>query len=128
MNCALEFVREDGGRFVHRCPACKAEVRSKYHDPDSRKRVCGIAGPPELADTLPAKERAAFAAAAAKEGMLLGDYIAAMTTAIGIPPCGGCEQRKKWVNAAHRWVNGRLAGKPCGSPPDSLASSSRSEK
>lgn len=34
---------------------------------------------------------------------LLGNRIKAMTDALGIPPCGGCEVRKKWINDAHQW-------------------------
>lgn len=128
MNCTLELVREDGERFIHRCPKCKAEVRSKYRDSAMRKQTCGIAGQPALIDSLPAKDRIAFEHSAGREGMLLGDYIAAMTTAIGIPPCGGCDKRKEWLNAAHRWAKRRLAGTPYESPPDSLALSSQSPR
>jgi hypothetical protein len=35
---------------------------------------------------------------------LLGNRITALTTAIGFPPCGGCENRKKWLNSAHQWL------------------------
>jgi hypothetical protein len=38
--------------------------------------------------------------------MLLGNRIAALTTALGIPPCGGCSKRQEWLNAAHRWLRG----------------------
>lgn len=34
---------------------------------------------------------------------LLGNRIKAMTAAIGIPTCGGCEKRRQWLNAAHAW-------------------------
>jgi hypothetical protein len=37
---------------------------------------------------------------------LLGDRIAALTAAIGIPTCGGCELRKEWLNRAHAWLRG----------------------
>lgn len=37
---------------------------------------------------------------------LLGNRIAAMTTALGIPPCGGCGNRKAWLNKAHAWLRG----------------------
>lgn len=112
MNCPLQFVSQDGDRFLHRCRKCKAEVRSKYADPSMHKRTCGTAGPPELADTLPANDRQVFEQAAKQEGKLLGDYIADMTKAIGIPPCGGCEKRRQWLNAAHRWVLGRSKDSP----------------
>lgn len=37
---------------------------------------------------------------------LLGNRIAAMTAAIGIPACGGCTARKNWLNQAHAWLRG----------------------
>ena len=39
-------------------------------------------------------------------GPLAGDVVAALTKAIGIPPCGGCEQRRQWLNKAHLWLRG----------------------
>jgi hypothetical protein len=51
-------------------------------------------------------------AAAESREMLIGDAIAAMTKAIGIPPCGGCEKRRVWLNKAHAWVKGWLAKTP----------------
>lgn len=35
---------------------------------------------------------------------LLGNRIKAMTEALGIPACGGCEARRRWLNSAHEWV------------------------
>lgn len=37
---------------------------------------------------------------------LIGNRIAALTTALGIPPCGACNARKEWLNAAHKWLRG----------------------
>ena len=48
-------------------------------------------------------------AEAKSRGMLVGDVIAAMTKAVGIPPCGGCESRRVWLNKAHEWVRGWFA-------------------
>lgn len=110
MNCQLTLDNTDGDRYVYRCSACGRRVRHKSPDPTAIRATCGVAGPPELIDTLKPRERAAFEQAAKSEGMLLGDYIAAMTTAIGIPPCGGCEKRKAWLNAAHAWILGRATG------------------
>jgi hypothetical protein len=116
MNCHLEFVRPDGDRFIHRCSVCNREVRSKYRDPSMRKQACGIAGPPTLEQSLrPAEKRKLEAAAG---GKLLGDWIADLTTAIGIPPCGGCEKRKAWLNAAHAWLLGIAPSDPASNPPD----------
>jgi len=35
---------------------------------------------------------------------LWGNRIKAVTDAIGFPPCGGCDTRRRWINAAHEWV------------------------
>lgn len=35
---------------------------------------------------------------------LIGNRIAAVTTALGIPPCCGCGQRRDWLNRAHLWL------------------------
>lgn len=35
---------------------------------------------------------------------LIGNRIAALTKAIGIPHCGGCESRRQWLNKAHEWL------------------------
>lgn len=43
-DCKLQLVREDGKLFVHCCPECKREVRSKYRDPAMRKQTCGVQG------------------------------------------------------------------------------------
>ena len=41
---------------------------------------------------------------AADDPTLLGNRIAALTAAIGIPTCGGCGKRKAWLNKAHAWL------------------------
>jgi hypothetical protein len=46
--------------------------------------------------------------AIASQGMLAGDVIEAMTRAIGIVPCGSCQQRKAWINAGHQWLRNRF--------------------
>lgn len=39
-----------------------------------------------------------------EDATLLGNRIAALTEAIGIPHCGGCESRRRWLNKAHDWL------------------------
>ena len=39
---------------------------------------------------------------------LIGNRIAALTAAIGIPHCGGCEARRQWLNKAHEWLKFQL--------------------
>jgi hypothetical protein len=99
--CPLEFVREDGDRFIHRCPECNGEVRSKYRDPAMRKQQCGVDR--SHLGRLTTKE-AGELFPGESDPTLLGNRIAALTTAIGIPPCGGCEKRKAWLNNAHAWL------------------------
>jgi hypothetical protein len=104
--CPLEFVREDGDRFIHRCPLCNAEARSKYRDPAMRKQQCGVARPP-IGRLTPTEAAKLFPGET--DPTLLGNRIAELTTALGIPPCGGCEKRKAWINKAHAWLRS-LAG------------------
>jgi hypothetical protein len=40
---------------------------------------------------------------------LIGNRIAALTKALGIPPCGACGKRRDWLNAAHAWLRGAMA-------------------
>lgn len=47
MNCVLEFVRQDGDRYLHRCLTCNAVARSKHRDPTKRKQRCGAPPPPQ---------------------------------------------------------------------------------
>lgn len=102
MNCEPETV-EVGGSTIRRCQRCQRPMSEKY---PNAKRNCGIVA--EAArPKLPSALQSAAEAKADAQGMLLGDLIAAMTTAIGIPPCGGCEKRKAWLNKAHAWLLGR---------------------
>jgi hypothetical protein len=45
-----------------------------------------------------------FGASGADDPTLLGNRIAALTKAVGFPPCGKCNARKVWLNRAHQWV------------------------
>jgi hypothetical protein len=58
--------------------------------------------------SLPSEILARAECEAPQQGMLAGDLVAALTTALGVPPCGGCEKRKQWLNRAHAWLNDRL--------------------
>lgn len=42
---------------------------------------------------------------------LIGNRLAALTEAIGIPTCGSCQGRKAWLNRAHQWLRGIKAAK-----------------
>lgn len=46
----------------------------------------------------------------ATSSMLAGDIVASVTALFGIPPCGNCERRRKWMNRTHQWIRDRLMG------------------
>ena len=94
MDCIFKRLRTAGERTVYRCENCKREHASAL-PPEQIHRQCGKAPPIDHAAVLPEEDR-----------KLLGDRLADMLAAIGIPPCGGCEQRKQWLNAAHQWIAG----------------------
>lgn len=72
MNCPLEFIRQDGDRYVHRCPVCNAEARSKYADPAKRKQLCGVV----------------------RQGRGAGDELFDVLKEIGVKPASGCDCAK----------------------------------
>jgi len=41
---------------------------------------------------------------------LIGNRIKALTEALGIPTCGGCEKRRQYLNRAHEWLRSHIAG------------------
>lgn len=71
-NCPLEFVRQDGDRFILRCPVCGSEARSKYADPAMRRQLCGIV----------------------RQGRGVGDELFDLLKEIGVSPKAGCDCRK----------------------------------
>ncbi len=46
---------------------------------------------------------------AGSDPTLIGNRIAALTSALGIPPCGSCGARQEWLNKAHEWLRKQLA-------------------
>lgn len=71
-TCPLEFVRQDGDRYIHRCPVCGAEARSKYRDPAMRKQLCGVV----------------------RTGRGVGDHLFDVLKEIGVKPASGCDCEK----------------------------------
>jgi hypothetical protein len=49
---------------------------------------------------------------------LIGNRIAAITTRFGLPPCDGCNSRKRWLNRVHAWLRGESPPAPPPSPPE----------
>lgn len=39
---------------------------------------------------------------------LIGNRIARLTSALGIPTCGGCSSRQVWLNRAHEWLRNNV--------------------
>lgn len=92
------------GRYLHVCQSCGRETAFKSPDPAMVKMQCGLKpdGP------LTALEKASLFPDS--DPTLLGNRIAALTSAIGIPPCGSCNKRKAWLNKAHEWIRAQLNG------------------
>src|SRR5574342_926506 len=44
---------------------------------------------------------------------LLGNQLERLFKAVGFPPCGGCERRRDWINAAHAWLRGDAVSGAC---------------
>lgn len=87
------------------CPACGRGpyVRGARHR----------CGPPEgstIEESLAHQERQRLALVdelPEESRKLLGDRLAELFAAVGIPECPTCAKRKEWINAAHRWVMAR---------------------
>lgn len=101
MNCVPEEIKQcQAGEcaVVVRCKSCLRPMSPKY---PNAKRLCGAYDP---AIHLPPETLALVEREAGSRGILLGDAVAALTKAIGIPPCGGCDKRRQWLNTAHAWI------------------------
>lgn len=53
---------------------------------------------------LPITQQEAASLFPGEDPTLIGNRVKALTNAIGIPTCGGCEVRRQWMNKAHAWV------------------------
>lgn len=107
MKCQPQLIgKTDDGRYQHRCAVCGKVVVTRK-EVANIKAMCGGVAAVHSA-MLDDKEKAALFPDA--DPTLLGNRIAALTTAIGIPPCGGCNKRKAWINKAHAWVRALASG------------------
>ena len=88
MKCDLEYIDREptpGWRWA-RCRRCMAEFQT--HSPlDQTFRACTLS--------------AEIAAGTEYDPTLIGNRLAELFSAIGIPPCDGCNKRKRWFNKAH---------------------------
>lgn len=69
----------------------------------------GIPGPNIFQPLTPAELTELFPN---EDPTLLGNRIKALTDALGIPTCGGCDGRRKWINAAHAYLRSKLDRQP----------------
>ena len=88
------------------CPQCGHVTRKPYETPPHRN--CEKPLPPSERPPLPPNAGLTDSELGElfsdEDPTLWGNRIKAMTDAIGIPACGGCESRRQWINAAHEWV------------------------
>jgi hypothetical protein len=105
MRCKLETLDQlPSGRYAVRCKVCGK--RSTAKNPAALKMTCGQFG--EASELLTEEIRQE----AELRGVLIGDVIAALTKAVGIPPCGACDARRVWLNSAQQWLTGWLGSCP----------------
>ena len=106
MNCDLQYARPlPDGKHLLTCQTCGREIRTRRPD-KAFKAACGKAG---SAPQLTAEEQAALFPKT--DPTLIGERIAAMTKALGIVPCGGCNKRREWLNRAHQWLRDQFGGR-----------------
>ncbi len=98
MDCELDKIGKSKKGHRYKCKWCQATHESaqppeRIHKPcPARPKVEGVVAP--VTDSLPTESRT----------LLIGDRIKELTDALGIPQCGGCEARQKWLNKAHEWI------------------------
>ena len=80
------------------CTSCLRPMPRKFPD---AKRMCRGTSTPAIVSELQMQSGT----------VLVGDVIAELTKAIGIPPCDGCEKRRQWLNKAHQWVRDHFSPK-----------------
>jgi hypothetical protein len=82
MRCDVEFVRQEGERFIHRCrrPECRRECRHPHADPELCHQGCAVQG-----------TKATKAAAAASHGV--GTQLMRLWRELRIKPKRGCDCR-----------------------------------
>jgi hypoxanthine phosphoribosyltransferase len=84
-----------------KCDFYRGKWYAKAH-PDEFAVPAGLS-PAEYAELL-----------ADKDPTLIGNRIAESTKLFGIPPCGGCDARRRWLNKAHQWLAGEDKKPPAG--------------
>jgi hypothetical protein len=113
MNCDFAptgEIHKKSGRKILRCrrPGCTVfGLMPPSGDPKNLINAsgCKVGGPSEAPKLrlLASETKELFGD---DDPMLWGNRIKALTDAIGIPPCGGCEKRRQWLNKATLWLRG----------------------
>jgi len=101
----IEIFKTDGDLHRLRCTVCKLKSGPTRAQPEQFHHVC-TDGRPAVALS-PQETEELFGDT---DPTLLGERIASLTSALGIPPCGGCEKRRAWLNKAHAWLRGKISG------------------
>lgn len=96
MRCKTRVVDRSEVKFLHQCSVCKRSNWFNSSDPAMVRMQCGTQDREDIR-TKPVPSEIQ---------MLAGDRLAEMIALIGIPPCGACDTRRKWLNAAHAWLRG----------------------
>ena len=77
------------------CKHCQLACHEVQANPDWRPSESASLPDDELAELFP-------------DPTLIGDRLAKLTSALGIPPCGGCGHRCDWLNRAHLWLQNQF--------------------
>jgi hypothetical protein len=59
---------------------------------------------PAVPHTLLTEDEKSRLFGAAPDATLIGSRLAALFSAIGVPPCESCLQRAEWLDNAHGWL------------------------
>ena len=97
------------GKRLAECELCGAKWNTHWPLDRIHHNCPAMPRPIALAPTLtPAEVAELFPN---EDPTLLGNRIKALTEAVGIPACGGCDKRREYINRCHQWLRSRLAGK-----------------
>lgn len=99
--CDLVLVGEVDGRLQFQCSRCNKRCKAPRSNLSAIPTMrCGTVAP--MKPDVTSKEKAELFPDV--DPALIGERIAALTSAVGIPPCAGCGKRREWFNKAHAWA------------------------
>jgi len=107
VNPKCHFILVDGGQCCDQCGFFAAVAGVLHRNCDSFVSPPGepteVTVDPALL-ALPRPSDAEVIASLGLDPTLVGNRLEALFKAVGIPPCGGCTERRDWLNAAHSWL------------------------